>query len=115
MENRENRVPVMMSVTIGAGNFMFEGMVANISRNGFMVEGVPLRFNAHEKKMSAVIGCRQDVFKIKVRPTWVKVLGMTQTVGFEILGYGAEWTKLLNILDPINHGTANIPSWTDNL
>jgi hypothetical protein len=115
MENRENRVPVMMTVTIGAGNFMFEGMVANISRNGFMVEDVPLRFNSEEKKISAVISCRQGVFKMKVRPTWLKVSGMMQTVGFEILGYGADWTKLLNILDPVNRGALTVPSWTDNL
>ncbi len=113
MENRENRVPVMMTVTIGAGNFMFEGMVVNISRNGFMVEDVPLRFNPKEKKISAVINCRQGVFKMNVRPTWIKTAGMAHVVGFTILGYGADWTKLLNTLDPINRATNAVASWVD--
>lgn len=111
MVKRENRVPVYMTVTLGAGNFMFEGIVTNISRNGFGVEDVPLRFNAEEKKVSALINCRQGVFKMNVKPTWVKLVGMQQTVGFEILGYGSEWTKLLNILDPINRGAA--ATWMD--
>lgn len=115
MDNRENRVPVMMTVTIGVGNFMFEGTVTNISRNGFMVEDVPIRFNPKEKKISAVINCRQGVFKMNVRPKWIKTSKMVQTVGFTILGYGAEWTKLLNTLDPISRTSDAVASWINDL
>ncbi len=113
MAHRENRVPVMMEVTIGAGNFMFDGMVSNISRNGFMVEDVPLRFNPTQKNVSAVINCRQGVFKMQVRPTWIKTSGGVQTVGFEILDFGSGWIKLLDIFDPIDKGDAS--SWVDDL
>lgn len=111
MKNREHRVPVVMTVTLGAGNFMFEGMVTNISRNGFMVADVPMRFNPQEKKVSALISCRQGTYKMNVKPTWVKPSGTVQDVGFEILGYGGEWTKLLNILDPIDRVTDAATNW----
>ncbi|MDA3834615.1 MAG: PilZ domain-containing protein [Spirochaetales bacterium] len=112
MKNRENRVPVAMTVTLGAGNFMFEGMVTNISRNGFMVADVPKRFDPEEGKVSALITCRQGTFKMNVKPTWVNSGGMEQDVGFEILGYEEEWTKLLNLLDPINRKTDSATDWS---
>jgi hypothetical protein len=110
---RENRVDVMMISTIGAGNFMFEGTVNNISRNGFMVAGLPMRFNSDEKKMSSIISCRQGSFKMNVRASWVKPSGGLQDAGFEILDYGSAWMRLLDELDPVNRDLQRRTAWVD--
>ncbi len=112
-KHRENRVSVMMTSTIGAGNLMFEGMVRNISRNGFMVTGLPMRFNPDEEKISSIISGRHGTFKMDARPAWVKEQGGTQDVGFEILDYGNEWIQLLDILDPIDKDLQHHTDWVD--
>lgn len=112
-KHRENRVNVMMASTIGAGNLMFEGMVRNISRNGFMVADLPMRFNPQGKKVSALISCQQGTFKMDARPAWVKEQGGAQDVGFEILGYGNEWIQLLDILDPLDKDLQHHTDWVD--
>ncbi len=98
---RENRVDVALNTTIGVGNFMFEGMVANISRNGFKVTDLPMRFNPRAKQISTIISTPDGNYKLVVRSKWVKELGYSQDVGFEIVTFGSDWMQFLDSVDPI--------------
>ncbi len=110
-QNRENRVDVTLKTTIGAGNFMFEGMVANISRNGFKVTDLPMRFNPSEKKISTIITTPKGSYKLAVKSTWVKESGYSQDVGFEIISFGSEWMQLMDRLDPVGKHGQRITNW----
>ncbi len=108
---RENRVDVTLRTTIGAGNFMFEGMVANISRNGFKVTDLPMRFNPNEKKISTLITTPFGSYKLAARSTWVKESDHSQDVGFEIISYGSEWMQLMDRLDPVEKRGESVTNW----
>ena len=101
MKYRENRVAVALATVVGAGNFMFEGLVANISRNGLKITDLPERFDPNEKKISTIITTPQGPFRLDVRPTWVKDFGYSQDVGFEILSFEDKWLEFLDRLDPV--------------
>jgi len=113
--HRENRVKVALATTIGAGNFMFEGMVANISRNGLKVTDLPMRFNPREKKISTIIATPQGNFKVDVRSTWVKKTGYSQDVGFEIISFDSEWMHLMDRLDPVGDRGERVTNWVSRV
>ena len=114
-KNRENRVAVQLATTIGVGNFMFEGMVANISRNGLKVTDLPMRFNPTDKDISTIIATPQGNFRMAVRPTWVKESGHSQDVGFEILSFRDSWMELLDKLDPITRPRDAALDWVSGV
>jgi len=108
---RENRVTVTLQTTIGAENFMFEGMVANISRNGFKVTDLPMHFNPKAKKISTIISTPKGTYKLQVRTMWVNVSGASQDVGFEIIDFGGEWMNLMDRLDPVEERGERVTNW----
>ncbi len=108
---RENRVDVTLCTTIGEGNFMFEGRLANISRNGIKVTGLPIRFNPRAKKISTIIATPKGNYRLALRAKWVKELGQSQDVGFEIISFGGEWTQFLDRLDPVDKKYDRAPNW----
>jgi hypothetical protein len=112
---RENRVTVALTTTVGAGNFMFEGMVANISRNGLKVTDLPMRFNPDEKKISTIIATPQGNFRMDVRTTWVRDAGYSKDVGFEILSFGDKWIQLLDRLDPVERRGERVTNWVSRV
>jgi len=112
---RENRVDVAMTTTVGAGNFMFEGVVANVSRNGFKVTDLPMRFDPNTENISTVIATPKGSFKMDVRTTWVKSTPYSKDVGFEILSYGTRWMQLLDELDPVTRRTDSATNWASDL
>lgn len=112
--NRENRVDVALTTTIGVGNFMFEGMVTNVSRNGFMVTDLPIRFDPNAKNISTIIATPRGNFKLEVRPTWVRASNYSKDVGFEILSYGSRWMQLLDELDPVVRRTDAATNWASD-
>ncbi len=100
MEIRENRVEVAMQSTLAEGNFFFDGMVENVSRNGLKMTGIPNKFDAHTMACTTIVSGRGKNFKLKIKPSWVREDGMYQDVGFEILSSPVDWVLMLNDLDP---------------
>ncbi len=96
----ENRVDVVLAITIGAGNLIFEGTVANISAHGFKVIGLPLRFDPQEKNIQTIIATHQGNFRLKVQVRWLIVTNQTLEVGFEIINHGDNWLQFIEGLEP---------------
>lgn len=100
MNNRENRVGVMMMATISSDNFFFEGMVQDVSRNGFKMADIPTKFDPKSAECVAVISNKGKSYKLNVRPTWSSEAGIQQVVGFQIISPPSEWIYLMDELDP---------------
>ena len=100
MEIRENRVDVNMQSTLADGRYFFDGTVANISRSGLKVTGIPSKFDDQAKVCTTIVSGRGKNFKLKVKPSWSKENGMYKDVGFKILSSPVDWLLLLNDLDP---------------
>ncbi len=100
MEFRENRVDVAMQSTLAAGNYFFDGMVENISRNGLKMSGIPTKFKTKSMTCTTIVSGRGKNFKLRVKPSWSQENGIYQDVGFEILSSPVDWILMLNDLDP---------------
>lgn len=98
----EYRVDVMLPTTIGVGNLIFEGVVTNISANGFKVVDLPLRFDSDEEKMLTIIATPQGNFRLSVQVRWMIVAGQMLEVGFEIIKSDNKWLQFVDHLEPQN-------------
>lgn len=100
MLSRELRVNVTMSSSISDGKYMFDGIVANVSRHGVKIVDIPRKFDTRSRKCITVIMGGGRHFKFFVQPRWSREEGLYKEVGFEIVSPPLSWTRFLNELDP---------------
>ncbi|MEN8258955.1 MAG: PilZ domain-containing protein [Thermodesulfobacteriota bacterium] len=100
MDSRETRVGVTMTASMSDGDFVFEGIVENISRTGFKMTDIPRKFDPESCECTAVISSKTKNYKFNIMPSWTKEEGIYKVVGFEIISPPAEWLELLDELDP---------------
>ena len=100
MDSREKRVGVSMTATMSDGNFVFEGLVENISRTGFKMTDIPAKFDPESSQCTAVLSSQAKSYKFPIKATWSTEDGIYKVVGFEIISPPAEWIELLDELDP---------------
>jgi len=99
MENRENRIDVAMTSTISAGKFFFEGVVANVSRQGLKMAELPGKFDAVMSTCTAIVTGEGKSFRLVLQPRWSKGKGYYREVGFMIVDSPAGWASFLDQLD----------------
>ena len=99
MKPRENRIEFTMEADISDGTFVFNGTVANASRQGVLLLDVPKKFDFYSPKCIAVINSAGKNFKLFMKPRWSKVHGKRKNIGFQIISPPLNWIRFINELD----------------
>ena len=89
---------------IGDGNFIYGGIIEDISISGLKLNGLPTKFAIEGRIYRIVIsgGVSNEHIKLKVRPRWKRTAasGLTMDVGFRIIDAPWEWTELVQSILP---------------
>ena len=98
MDMRDKRTEIEIPANISDGKRVFEGMVVDISREGFRMKEVPEKFNFYSDKYTAVITYKDKNFKLFLSPRWSKTEGTYKEVGFKIISPPIDWLRFVNNL-----------------
>lgn len=99
MDSRENRINVSMQSSLSQGNFVFNGTVKNISKNGLMISDVPSKFKCTSEKCITIVDDGEINYKLTIVPTWCNGIGTCQEIGFAIVGGSMDWILMVNEMD----------------
>lgn len=102
MEKRNHpRIAIKnLSVDASDGVGFFQGMIADASRFGVCVMGLPKKMNGSAKKMTIIVNGKGHNFKMNVRPKWTTTDGVSKFVGAEILNPPWGWTEFIMNHEP---------------
>ena len=91
---------------IADGNFVYGGMIEDISLEGLKLTSLPTKFLLEGKKYCIVVSGGMDGThcKLTVRPRWRRKTGtgMSMDVGFKIIDPSPEWKALVKRVSPEN-------------
>ncbi len=89
---------------IADGNFIYGGIIEDISISGLKLNSLPTKFSIEGRIYRIVIsgGADNEHIKLKVRPRWKKTAGngLSMDVGFRIIAAPWEWTELVHSMLP---------------
>ncbi len=82
---------------IADGNFVFEGVIKNVSSNGFMMENLPQNFSASNQNYITVVSGHGKHYRLIVVPCWKQTVSNSRflEVGFKIVQTSWEWSELI--------------------
>jgi len=106
-KRRHERIELQGHIAdIADGNFIYGGIIEDVSMDGLMLSSLPIKFAAEGKTYSIVVsgGTAGTNFKLIVRPRWKRTAksGLSMDVGFRIMEAPWEWTELVNKMIPKN-------------
>ena len=112
-KRRHPRVDVQgLAGDIADGNFVFEGIVEDVSLGGLKMSNLPINFSALNRSYTTVISGKDKHYKCIVIPCWTKKAKNNRLVevGFKIIQAPWEWTEfVLNATLPFT-SAADFPS-----
>ena len=89
---------------IADGNFIYGGIIEDVSLGGVKLNSLPTKFSIEGKTYCIVVsgGTAGTHFKLTVRPRWKKVAqsGLSMDVGFRVVDAPWEWADLVNKMMP---------------
>ena len=90
---------------IADGNFIYGGIIEDVSYDGLRLNDLPLRFSVEGRKYCIVVsgGPNDDHYKLIVTPRWRRKNGASMHVGFKVSNSPKEWKLLLNKVIPKEH------------
>ncbi len=87
---------------IADGNFIYGGIIDDVSYDGLRLNDLPLRFAVEGRKYCIVIsgGPNDEHYKLIVTPCWRRKNGASIDVGFRVGDAPKDWKVLLNSVIP---------------
>jgi hypothetical protein len=87
---------------IADGNFIYGGIIEDVSYDGLRLNDLPLRFAVEGRKYCIVVsgGSNDDHYKLSVTPRWRRKNGASMDVGFKVSDAPREWKLLLSKVIP---------------
>ena len=108
-ENQEKRRHERMELhghiaDIADGNFIYGGIIEDISLGGLKLNSLPAKFAIEGRIYCIVVSgeASETHFKINVRPRWKRMVksGLSMDVGFMVVEAPLEWTHLVKKMMP---------------
>ena len=96
MQPRATRIKAEMVSAFSDGQDIYRGLVANISKTGIMVTGIPSKFKPATRKYSTIVSSRNKKFKFRILPVWFNQTDRKLDVGFKIIGPPVGWEHFLD-------------------
>jgi hypothetical protein len=106
-KRRQNRTILKgYMADVADGNFVYDGIVEDISLEGLRLNDVSNRFLVEKRKYNLVVsgGSESVTFKLKVTPRWKKENAPYIDVGFHITDIPSTWKKFVQEVMPKNQG-----------
>lgn len=103
-KRRHDRVRLKGYISdIADGNFIYGGILEDVSTEGLRLNDLPTRFSVEGKKYSIVVsgGPAANHYKLIVVPCWNQENGASMDVGFKVVQAPADWKALVRKIVPI--------------
>lgn len=108
MEPRDDRFEFDIAANISDGRLVFDGIMSNVARKGFMMPAVPKKFDFYSPKWIAVVSTPNKNLRLLVKPRWSKEDGKGKNIGFQIISPPLDWIKFVNELDGREVATSTV-------
>ena len=96
MQRRAERIEAEMVSAFSDGHDVYRGLVANISKTGIMISGIPSKFKPATRKYSSIVSSRDKKFKFRILPVWFNQKDRKLDIGFKIVSPPVGWQKFLD-------------------
>lgn len=87
---------------IADGNFIYGGIIEDVSLEGLRLNDLPVRFAVEGRKYCIVVsgGPEADHYKLMVYPRWRRKNGSFMDVGFRVADSPKDWKTLIGKIVP---------------
>ncbi|MEN8257328.1 MAG: hypothetical protein ABFS09_05645 [Thermodesulfobacteriota bacterium] len=96
MQQRATRINAEMVSAFSDGQDIYRGLVANISKTGLMVTGIPSKFKPATQKYSTMVRGRDKKFKFRIMPVWFNQTDRKLEICFKIVSPPSGWNNFLD-------------------